>query len=108
MSRAPRVLKAVTPHGLASDDIAVIRWRVRHGPAGKARRTGALEAATGASQPTLSRDLARRRDEGLVQSRREAKSAYCRFADDRPARVIDAMGPAFAPVPPKSKKRNPK
>lgn len=56
-----------------------------------------LEAAIGAAQPTLSRDLARMREEGLLASRRQSKSVYYRLADDRLARVIGALCDAFGP-----------
>lgn len=65
---------------------------------------GALEEAIGAAQPNLSRDLARMRSEGLVTARRQSKSVYYRFADDRLARVIDALCAAFGPEAPKRKK----
>ncbi|MEO1252120.1 MAG: metalloregulator ArsR/SmtB family transcription factor [Pseudomonadota bacterium] len=57
----------------------------------------ALEAATGAPQPHLSRDLARLRAAGLVSSRRESKNIYYRLADDRLARLIAALCDAFGP-----------
>ena len=67
---------------------------------------GALEATTGAAQPALSRDLARMRDEGLVVARRQSKSVFYRLADDRLARVIDALCAAFGPEAVPSRKRN--
>lgn len=66
---------------------------------------GALEDAIGASQPNLSRDLARMREEGLLAARRQSKSVYYRLADDRLARVIDALCAAFAPETRKPKRR---
>lgn len=66
----------------------------------------ALEAATGAAQPNLSRDLARMRQEGLVAARRQSKSVYYRLADDRLARVVDALCAAFGPEKPKARKRS--
>jgi ArsR family transcriptional regulator len=65
----------------------------------------ALETAIGAAQPTLSRDLSRMRDEGLVAARRQSKSVFYRLADDRLARVIDALCAAFGPEASPSKKR---
>jgi len=65
----------------------------------------ALEDAIGAAQPNLSRDLARMRDEGLLVARRQGKSVYYRLADDRLARIIDALCAAFGPASPQSKKR---
>ncbi len=61
------------------------------------RSVGALEAATGAPQPTLSRDLARLRAAGLVKTRRESKSVHYRLSDERLARIIDALCDAFGP-----------
>ncbi len=65
-----------------------------------------LEKATGAAQPNLSRDLARMRDEGLLAARRQSKSVFYRLADDRLARVIDALCAAFGPEKPQPRKRN--
>lgn len=65
----------------------------------------ALENAIGAAQPTLSRDLARMREEGLVAARRQSKSVYYRLADDRLARLIDALCAAFGPDTAQSRKR---
>ncbi len=66
----------------------------------------ALEEAIGAAQPTLSRDLARMRDEGLVVARRQSKSVFYRLADDRLARVVDALCAAFGPEATQPRKRN--
>lgn len=64
----------------------------------------ALEEAIGAAQPNLSRDLARMRSEGLVAARRQSKSVFYRLADDRLARVVDALCAAFGPEAPKRNK----
>lgn len=61
------------------------------------RSVGALEAATGAQQSALSRDLARLRAAGLVKARRESKSVFYRLSDARLARIIDALCDAFGP-----------
>lgn len=66
---------------------------------------GALEEAVGAVQPNLSRDLARMREEGLVAARRQSKSVYYSLADDRLARVVDALCAAFGPEASKPRKR---
>lgn len=66
------------------------------------RSVSALEAATGAPQPTLSRDLARLRAAGLIKARRESKSVRYRLSDARLARIIDALCVAFGP---RTKKR---
>jgi len=65
---------------------------------------GDLETATGAAQSNLSRDLARMREEGLLAARRQSKSVYYRLADDRLARVIDALCAAFGPEAQKPRK----
>lgn len=66
----------------------------------------ALEAATGALQPNLSRDLGRMREEGLIAARRESKSVYYRLADDRLRLVVGALCAAFGQTAnPKAKKR---
>jgi ArsR family transcriptional regulator len=65
-----------------------------------------LEAATGAIPSNLSRDLARMRAEGLVATRREAKHVFYRLADDRLARVIDALCAAYAPIKRKSGRKS--
>lgn len=65
----------------------------------------ALEDATGATQSNLSRDLGRMREEGLIAARRQSKSVYYRLADDRLARVIDALCAAFGAKPRKPGRR---
>lgn len=70
----------------------LIACELRNGEAS----VGALEVATGAAQPNLSRDLARMRQEGLIVARRQSKSVYYRLADERLARVVDALCAAFA------------
>ncbi|MDZ7627037.1 MAG: metalloregulator ArsR/SmtB family transcription factor [Parvularculaceae bacterium] len=70
------------------------------------RSVSALELATGAAQPTLSRDLARLRREGLVTARRESKSVFYRLNDARATRIIDALCAVFAPEPKKKRRRS--
>jgi len=65
---------------------------------------GALADAVGAAQPTLSRDLARMREEGLLSARRQSKSVYYRLSDDRLARLVDALCAAFGDQEPQRKK----
>ena len=54
-----------------------------------------IEAATGVRQPNLSRDLARLRAEGLVQTRREAKQIFYSLADARIEKLVTALCAAF-------------
>lgn len=79
----------------------LIACELRNGEAS----VSALEEATGASQPNLSRDLARMRAEGLLVARRQSKSVYYSLADDRLERVIDALCTAFSPQTPKPKRK---
>ncbi len=65
---------------------------------------GALEEAIGSPQPTLSRDLARMREEGLLAARRHSRFVFYRLADDRLARVIDALCAAYGPDTEKQRK----
>ena len=59
------------------------------------RSVSQIEMATGVRQPNLSRDLARLRTEGLVQTRREAKQIFYRLADARVERLVTALCTAF-------------
>jgi DNA-binding transcriptional ArsR family regulator len=79
----------------------LIACELRNGEAS----VGALEDAIRAAQPNLSRDLARMREEGLLIARRQGKSVFYRLADDRLARIIDALCAAFGPNPSKPKRR---
>ena len=69
------------------------------------RSVGDLEAATGALQSALSRDLARMRAAGLVKARRQSKSVHYRLSDARLARIIDALCAALGPATRRSRKR---
>ncbi|WCL55338.1 ArsR/SmtB family transcription factor [Gimibacter soli] len=61
------------------------------------KSVGTIEAETGVKQPTLSRDLARLRAEGLVTARRDSKTVYYSIADIRINLLIDALCNAFGP-----------
>lgn len=53
---------------------------------------GEIEAQLGFRQPRLSRELAKLRDEGVVETRRESKVIFYRLADAPRARaMIDAI-----------------
>lgn len=70
-----------------------------------------LEEAVGVRQPRLSRELAKLRDAGLVETRREAKSIFYRLPDgSRPAAMLDAICAAMLgqPVPMKVTPASPK
>ena len=46
---------------------------------------------SGLSQSALSQHLAKLRDEGLVETRREAQSIFYRIADPKTARVLSVL-----------------
>lgn len=51
-----------------------------------------LETAVGVQQPRLSRELSKLRSEGLVETRREAKSIFYRLPEgSRGAAMVDAI-----------------
>lgn len=79
----------------------LIACELRNGEAS----VGALEERVGAAQSNLSRDLARMKREGLVAARRESKLVYYRLADNRLARVVDALCAAFGPFAPAKRKK---
>jgi len=64
---------------------------------------GALQEASGLSQSALSQHLARLREEGLVDTRREAQTIYYRLADPNVARVLDTLAQIYCP--PKRKRK---
>lgn len=64
---------------------------------------GALQEASGLSQSALSQHLARLREEGLVETRREAQTIYYRLADPNVALVLDALARIYCP--PKRKRK---
>lgn len=64
---------------------------------------GALQEASGLSQSALSQHLAKLRDEGLVETRREAQTIYYRLADPKVERVLDTLAAIYCP--PKRKRK---
>ena len=61
---------------------------------------GELERLLGIRQAAVSQMLARLREEGLVQTRREGKTIYYSLADDSTRRVIELLYDIFcAPTP---------
>lgn len=53
---------------------------------------GEIARLTAIAQPALSRDLARFRSAGLVETRRQSKAIYYRLADNRLLALLDALG----------------
>ena len=64
---------------------------------------GALQESSGLSQSALSQHLARLREEGLVDTRRDAQTIYYRLADPNVARVLDTLAQIYCP--PKRKRK---
>ena len=59
------------------------------------RTVGELEVLLGQRQATVSQQLARLREEGLVTCRPEGKSRRYRIADPRAARVVEVLYDMF-------------
>lgn len=68
--------------------------------AGGERNVGALQAALGIVQPTLSQQLAVLRDEGLVATRREGKHIYYRVASPQALAVLQVLHAQYCPSDP--------
>ena len=58
---------------------------------------GRLADRAGLSQPAMSQHLAKLRDDGLVDSRREAQSVYYRITEPRVARVVALLKDLYCP-----------
>lgn len=61
------------------------------------RSAGALQDMSGLSQSALSQHLARLREEGLVETRREAQTIYYRLADANAIRVLETLASIYCP-----------
>lgn len=58
---------------------------------------GELAQQVGLSPSALSQHLARMREEGLIDSRREAQNVYYRIAEPRVARVVALLKDLYCP-----------
>ena len=56
---------------------------------------GALEQSVGIRQPSMSQQLARLREDGLVETRRDGKQIYYSLTDTRARNLIRALGTIF-------------
>ena len=66
---------------------------------------GELEALLDIRQPRLSRELAKLREEGLVETRRQSKIVYYRLNDTQPvAAMVDAICAVMQGDPPPSRR----
>lgn len=55
------------------------------------RSVGELAQACGVAQPTMSQQLKRLKDAGLVEGRREAQTVYYRLAGNEAAAVLETL-----------------
>jgi ArsR family transcriptional regulator len=84
--RASQFLKAMTnPNRLQ------ILCKLADGP----NAVGQLESALGMRQPSLSQQLARLREDGLVQTRRNGKSVIYSLKSDEVRRLLDTLYDIF-------------
>ncbi len=58
---------------------------------------GSLAQEVGLSPSAMSQHLARMRDDGLLDSRREAQTVYYRIADPRLARIVAMLKDIYCP-----------
>jgi DNA-binding transcriptional ArsR family regulator len=61
---------------------------------------GALAEAVGLSQPALSQHLAMLREDGLVETRKEAQAVFYRLTDPKAARVLALLRDLYCPPAP--------
>lgn len=65
---------------------------------------GSLQEMSALSQSALSQHLGRLREEGLVETRREAQTIYYRLADPNAARILQTLAAIYCPPRRKSRK----
>ncbi len=86
--------------GLANHNRLLILCHLANGE----KSVGALEAAIGLRQPTLSQQLARLRGGGLVRTRRNSKLVYYSIADGEVRSILQVLYRRFcAPRTPRRK-----
>jgi len=76
---------------LANEDRFLILCQLTQGD----RNVGQLEAALGIQQPTLSQQLGVLREEKLVETRREGKFIYYRFASHEVAMIMNTLSTLY-------------
>ena len=65
------------------------------------RGVGELEELTGIRQPTLSKELGKLREVGLIEGRREAKAVFYSLVEPRVVVILAALcGRGLPPAPP--------
>lgn len=68
---------------------------------------GELQPAVGLSQSALSQHLAVLREEGIVATRREARTIWYRIADPAALKVVATLAEIFCPVEPDHDRTDP-
>ncbi len=68
------------------------------------RSVAELEQLIGARQATVSQMLARLRQEGLVEARRDGKTIYYRLTDERTRPMLELIHDMFCTLPPGRKR----
>ena len=58
---------------------------------------GALAETIGLSQPALSQHLAKLREDGLVDTRKESQAVFYRLADPKAARLLEVLRDLYCP-----------
>ncbi|HEX2527585.1 MAG TPA: metalloregulator ArsR/SmtB family transcription factor [Geminicoccus sp.] len=58
---------------------------------------GALAETIGLSQPALSQHLAKLREDGLVETRKESQAVFYRLADPKAARLLEVLRDLYCP-----------
>jgi ArsR family transcriptional regulator len=94
--RRARNVDALTRH---SEEAAAMLRALSHGGRLKVlcelvlgeRSAGDLVRAAGLSQSALSQHLAKLREEGIVETRRDAQSIYYRLCDPRVAEILKVL-----------------
>ena len=66
---------------------------------GGERSVSEIEEASGVRQPVLSRELARLRDENLVETRRASKAVFYSLKDERLQALMDVLCASFGGKP---------
>jgi DNA-binding transcriptional ArsR family regulator len=81
-SKACNLLKS-----MANEDRLLILCQLSQGE----RNVGEIEAATNIAQPTLSQQLTKLREEGLVSTRRDGKYIYYALASDAAIQIMHTL-----------------
>jgi len=62
------------------------------------KSVGELEKILNIRQAAVSQQLARLREEGIVETRRDGKTVYYRLVDDRTSKMVSVLAELFSPA----------